>query len=80
MNMRIGHWYRILFSDGHLVSGMCDKIDQESVILKTLIKSWIFFNGAGRVIGLHCMRMFNSGSWHRISLEKIPDLVERQVV
>jgi hypothetical protein len=42
MNMRIGHRYWILFSDGHLVSGICDKIDRESVILRTLIKSWVF--------------------------------------
>ena len=42
MNMQIGHWYNIALPNGTLVSGVCDKIDQESVILRTLIKSWVF--------------------------------------
>jgi hypothetical protein len=42
MNMRIGHRYQILLPNGKLVAGICDKIDQESVIIRTLIKSWVF--------------------------------------
>jgi hypothetical protein len=42
MSMRIGHRYQITFPDGPLVSGICDKIDRESVILRTQIKSWVF--------------------------------------
>jgi hypothetical protein len=42
MNMRIGHRYQIVFPNGQLISGICDKIDQESVILTTLIKSRVF--------------------------------------
>jgi hypothetical protein len=42
MNMRIGHRYQISFPDGPLVSGICDKIDRESVILRTVKKSWVF--------------------------------------
>ena len=42
MNMRIGHRYQISLPNGKLVAGICDKIDQESVILRTMIKSWVF--------------------------------------
>ncbi|MEI6841063.1 MAG: hypothetical protein WCK53_07345 [Methanomicrobiales archaeon] len=42
MNMRIGHRYQISLPNGKLVTGICDKIDHESVILRTMIKSWVF--------------------------------------
>jgi hypothetical protein len=42
MNMRIGHRYQIVFPNGQLIFGICDKIDQDSVILTTLIKSRVF--------------------------------------
>jgi hypothetical protein len=41
MNMRIGHRYQVSFPNGTLISGICYKIDRESVILKTMVKSWV---------------------------------------
>ena len=41
MNMRIGHRYQVSFPNGTLISGICHKIDRESVILKTMVKSWV---------------------------------------
>jgi hypothetical protein len=42
MNIRIGHRYQISLPNGKLVAGICDKIDHELVILRTMIKSWVF--------------------------------------
>jgi hypothetical protein len=40
MNMRIGHRYPVSFTNGTLIFGICNKIDDESVILRTMVKSW----------------------------------------